>query len=162
MAALADPKNQKRIVIAVVAIIVIIFIWIKWASIKGFFAKERANADVKKDADDIETSARMKGETESFSTAQYSSYARQLEELMAKSTSTQERKQIVNIITLMNNNVDWAMLVKAFGVRAFKKGGILTSSKTHDLIGWLNVELNRSEIDAVNSYFNETGITARI
>ena len=60
--------------------------------------------------------------------------------------------KLANIIIKMKNDLDFAKLLSAYGIRTYDKCGVLTGDFTGSLPAAVTDELNQYEIEAINNY----------
>ena len=106
-----------------------------------------ADADIK--------AAQKTGETASYSSATYSQLADEIYAAVMYTWGTDEQA-IYDVFNLMKNNIDVAMLIKAFGKRRLE-----FSTQDAELGAHLSNDLDSTEIAKVNSILSSKGITYR-
>ncbi len=67
-----------------------------------------------------------------------------------------------NIIKKLNNNTDWLKLVTAYGIRTYDQCGWRTGEFTGDLYKAIQDELNKDEIEELNTTLKSRNITYKI
>lgn len=100
-------------------------------------------------------SAQKTGETASYSSATYSQLADKIYAAVMYTWGTDEQA-IYDAFNLMKNNIDVAMLIKAFGKRRLE-----FSTQDAELGAHLSNDLDSTEIAKVNSILSSKGITYR-
>jgi hypothetical protein len=100
-------------------------------------------------------SAQKTGESASYSSATYSQLADKIYAAVMYTWGTDEQA-IYDAFNLMKNNIDVAMLIKAFGKRRLE-----FSTQDAELGAHLSNDLDSTEIAKVNSILSSKGITYR-
>jgi hypothetical protein len=106
-----------------------------------------ADADIK--------AAQKTGESASYSSATYSQLADKIYSAVMYTWGTDEQA-IYDVFNLMKNNIDVAMLIKAFGKRRLE-----FSTQDAELGAHLSNDLDSTEIAKINSILSSKGITYR-
>lgn len=70
--------------------------------------------------------------------------------------------KVVSLMTLVQNDLDFALLVKGFGLREEKYFWGVFESKPMSLIGFLNDDLSNKHIQKINQDYERKGIKYRI
>ena len=96
-----------------------------------------------------------------YPNSQYLAWANRLEQAMFDIGTDEDA--IFQIFAQLRNNTDFLSLKAAFGIRNYT-GGFLPGLVSGDLSldGWLQQELDRSEIEELNSILFDNGITYMI
>jgi hypothetical protein len=100
-------------------------------------------------------SAQKTGESASYSSATYSQLADKIYAAVMYTWGTDEQA-IYDAFNLMKNNIDVAMLIKAFGKRRLE-----FSTQDAELGAHLSNDLDSTEIAKINSILSSKGITYR-
>ena len=99
--------------------------------------------------------------TPSYSSSQFYAFANRLEQAMFDIGTDEDA--IFQVFGSLNNNADFLALKSAFGVRNYT-GGFVPGFLSDDLSldGWLQQELDSSEIAQINNSLANKGITYKI
>jgi hypothetical protein len=100
-------------------------------------------------------SAQKTGESASYSSATYSQLADKIYSAVMYTWGTDEQA-IYDVFNLMKNNIDVALLIKAFGKRRLE-----FSTQDAELGAHLSNDLDSTEIAKINSILSSKGITYR-
>lgn len=99
--------------------------------------------------------AQKSGQTASYPSATYSQLADKIYAAVMYTWGT-DNQAIYDVFNLMKNNIDVAMLIKAFGKRRIE-----FSLQDAELGAHLSDDMNSSEIAKINSILSSKGITYR-
>lgn len=140
------PK-QKPYLYGAIGALILVFLFRK----KGGAAAAEAQA--------LQTEAAQGQPT--YPNSQFLAWANRLEQAMFDIGTDEDA--IFEIFAQLRNNTDFLTLKAAFGIRNYT-GGFLPGLVSGDLSldGWIQQELDSSEISELNSILSENGITYRI
>jgi hypothetical protein len=134
-------------------------VWLTIIGLGGYALYKLGSALAKKltlaNADADIKAAQKSGETASYSSATYSQLADKIYTAVMYTWGTDEQA-IYDAFNLMKNNIDVAMLIKAFGKRRLE-----FSTQTAEIGAHLSNDLDSSEISKINSILSSKGITYR-
>jgi hypothetical protein len=145
------PGWAKGIMILVVLVLIAWIIY-KFYDTVGF--KSREEKELEKDLRNDKNELLNKGQKPTFSRTQYNSFA-EIIDGENKSWNTDEDK-IYNIFRQFKNDLDVILLSEAFG-----KKRPMYELIDRDLTGFLNADLNKSEIGEINKIFASKNIKFR-
>jgi hypothetical protein len=134
-------------------------VWLTIIGLGGYALYKLGTALAKKltlaNADKDIRDAQKSGEKASYSTATYSQLADKLYTAVMYTWGTDEQA-IYDVFNLMKNNIDVALLIKAFGKRRVE-----FSTQDQELGAHLSNDLDSSEITKINNILASKGITYR-
>lgn len=134
-------------------------VWLTIIGIGGYALYKLGSALAKKltlsNADADIKAAQKTGATASYSTATYSQLADKIYAAVMYTWGTDEQA-IYDVFNLMKNNIDVALLIKAFGKRRVE-----FSTQDQELGAHLSNDLDSSEINKINNILSSKGITYR-
>lgn len=132
-------------------------VWLTIIGLGGYALYKLGSALAKKltlaNADADIKAAQKSGETASYSSATYSQLADKIYAAVMYTWGTDEQA-IYDAFNLMKNNIDVAMLIKAFGKRRLE-----FSTQTAELGAHLGNDLDSTEIAQINTILGSKGIT---
>lgn len=134
-------------------------VWLTILSIGGYALYKLGAALAKKltlaNADADIKAAQKSGETASYPSATYSQLADKIYTAVMYTWGTDEQA-IYDVFNLMKNNIDVALLIKAFGKRRLE-----FSTQDAELGAHLSQDLDSSEITKINNILSSKGINYR-
>jgi len=134
-------------------------VWLTIIGLGGYALYKLGSALAKKltlaNADADIKAAQKTGETASYASATYSQLADKIYAAVMYTWGTDEQA-IYDVFNLMKNNIDVAMLIKAFGKRRLE-----FSTQDAELGAHLSQDLDTTEIQKINSILASKGITYR-
>lgn len=174
------PQTRTIVTIIVIAVIAVVVFLVakaisKWVRLN---AEKRTAEDVVKSTDKEFSDLSNQGQTLSKPISQYQSVANTIEQLLdGCETFSSEMEVVKNIITVVKKPIDFAFLIKTFGVRKIDNCGFGTGDTQYDLITLLKDQLDSSgaysidvegykktgfafeAIDVLRTYFKTIGVT---
>lgn len=134
-------------------------VWLTIIGLGGYALYKLGSALAKKltlaNADADIKAAQKTGETASYPSATYSQLADKIYTAVMYTWGTDEQA-IYDVFNLMKNNIDVAMLIKAFGKRRLE-----FSTQDAEIGAHLSQDLDSSEINKINTILSSKGITYR-
>ena len=134
-------------------------VWLTILGVGAFAVYKLGQAIGKKltlsNADKDIREAQQAGQTASYSAATYSQLADKIYTAVMYTWGTDEQA-IYDVFNLMKNNIDVALLIKAFGKRRVE-----FSTQDQELGAHLSNDLDSSEITKINNILASKGITYR-
>lgn len=120
----------------------------------------RKKSSAAQEASQIQSESDTAGAT-TYPQSQFFAWANRLEQAMFDVGTDEDA--IFDVFSRLNNNADFLALKQAFGVRNYT-GGFVPGFFSDDLSldGWLQQELDASEMAAINNKLASKGITYRI
>jgi len=134
-------------------------VWLTIIGLGGYALYKLGSALAKKltlaNADADIKAAQQSGETASYPSATYSQLADKIYAAVMYTWGTDEQA-IYDVFNLMKNNIDVAMLIKAFGKRRLE-----FSMQDAELGAHLSQDLDSTEINKINTILSSKGINYR-
>lgn len=124
--------------------------------------EKKAKDAVKAFSDDV-VSYQKQGLKLSFAASQYSSAANTIATLLnGCDTFNSEIQAIQEVIKVVKNKLDWAFLVKTFGVRSIDNCGIGTGDTSYELTTLLKDQLDQPGVYSINvAGYKDSGATTK-